>query len=875
MPEGTGRGTPSPPSAGPSGGIFRVLTCARAYTVFGTRSSSPPAEPDGSMRVFAFRLAGVFLFVALAASADAQVWGEIAGRVTEAGGGGVPGASVVVEGTSFGTNTDAEGRYSFRITEGTYPIRVSFVGYGIVRDTVVVGRGATTRFDAVLSQAVGDLGDVAVEGDAVPQDVGVSRIDPRVVRDMPMPVADAMRGVKTEIGVSSSNELSNSFSVRGGSYDENQFFIDGFEVYRPLRISQGEQEGLGLINGDLTSRMTLYAGGFPVRYGGKLASVLDATYAAPEGVPSGTAYVSTLDAGVQVGGQVGERLGLAVAARSARPQRFFAGQELEGSYDPEFRDGQGVLDWQIAPAHTLRALGLYARHRFRLAPRQQQTTFGIYPNLVQTVATDYAGIEEDGYDIAFGGLLLTSQLGSNASAEHRVSVFSIDEFETYDVTSRTSLYRLQQRPEGSQTDLDRFLEGQTVQQDVAANSIQQAVWTAQGRYLARLGQHGVEAGWQARTLRFDDQIDELSTITGQGDGGVTVSLPARELVADTTFASWQGSVWAEDAVTLGRLTVTPGLRADYFAYNDELTLSPRLTARYAVSPQTSVSAATGIYHQAPTYRELRGDPDPGVSAFQTLDGDIRSPRAVQAVVGLNHFFTSRRFALRAEAYVKRYTDLISYDVENVRVVYSAENDSEGYAAGADVQLRGELVPGRESWITYGFLYTKERFYTPEATDIQTLDRFAARGGGDWIPRPTDRRHNLSIFVQDYIPGNDTWTLHIRTLYGSGIPTTPPARDVERSNTSLSVFDEGQRNVIRLPRYFRFDLGATKKLQLANLPTGAPLDLLATVEVLNVFDQTNAVAYSWVEQFSGDKRLYTAVPTRLTPRTLNVRFRVDF
>ena len=825
------------------------------------------------MRARLLPLAG--LLALLATPASAQVWGEISGRVTEADGGAIAGASVLVEGTSFGTNTGGDGRYGFRIPEGTYPVRVSFVGYTTVRDTLVVRRGATTTFDARLTSAVGDLGDVAVEGQAVPQDVGVSRIDPRTVRDMPLPVTDAIRGVKTELGVSSSNELSNSFSVRGGSYDENQFFIDGFEIYRPLRISQGEQEGLGLINGDLTSRMTLFAGGFPVRYGGKLASVLDATYTAPEGVPSGTAYASTLDAGVQVGGRLSERIGLAVAARSARPQRFFAGQELDGAYDPDFRDIQGVVDVQIAPAHTLRALGLYARHRFRLAPRQQETTFGIYPNLVQTVARDFEGIEEDGYDIAFGGLLLTSQLGPNASAEHRVSVFTLDEFETYDVTSRTSLYRRQQRPEGSQADLDRLLEGQTLQRDVASNDIQQLILTAQGRYLARLGEHTVEAGWQARTLRFDDQIDEQTTFSGQGDDGEPVTLPARVLVADTTFASWQGSVWAEDAIPLGRLTLTPGLRADYFAYNDELTLSPRLTARYRLSPQTSFSAATGLYHQAPTYRELRGDPVPGVSAFRTLDGDIRSPRAIQAVVGLDHFFTSRRVALRAEAYVKQYTDLISYDVENVRVVYSAENDSEGYAAGADLQLRGELVPGRESWINYGFLFTQERFYTPGATDEQTLARFAAQGGGDWIRRPTDRRHNLSIFIQDYVPGDDTWTLHIRTLYGSGLPTTAPGRDEDRSIDAITVFNEGPRNRSELPSYFRFDLGATKTLRLADLATGDPLELLATVEVLNLFDQTNAVAYSWVEQFSGDSRIYTAVPTRLTPRTLNVRFRVDF
>ena len=838
------------------------------------------------MRVALWCLLGALLVVA--PTAAAQVWGEIAGRVTEATtGDGVPGASVLVTGTSFGTNTAADGRYAFRIPEGTYPVQVSFVGYATVRDTVVVRRGQTTRYDAVLAQTDQDLGEVAVEGSAE-RGVGVSRIDPRTARDLPTPVADAIRSVKVELGVTSSNELSNAYSVRGGSYDENQIFIDGFEVYRPLRISQGEQEGLGLVNGDLASRLTLFAGGFPVRYGGKLASVLDATYDAPGGAVTGTAYSSTLDAGAAVQGAISDGVGVAVAARSARPQRFFAGQELDGAYDPDFRDVQGVAEARLSESQTLRLLGLYARHRFRLAPQQRETTFGIFPNIVRTVAIDFEGVEEDGYDIGFGGALLTSRFGESAVAEHRLSVFTTDEFETFDIASRSSFFRRETAPDRPQDDLDRIREGQVTQGDVADNRISQTVYTAQGRYLARLGRHGLEAGWQARALQFSDAIRERTTISGRARDGSEVTATSRELTGGEALDSWQGALWVEDALRIGdRLTVTPGLRADYFAYNDELTLSPRLAAVYAAGPQTTVAASAGVYHQAPTYRELRGDPAPADNVISPLDGDIASPRAVQAVVGLEHFFTSRRLGLRAEAYVKRFEDLISYDLENVRVVYSAENDSEGYAAGADVQLRGELVPGLESWVNYGFLVTEERFYAPDLDGLtdaeaeQATARFEARGGGDWVRRPTDRRHNLSVFVQDYVPGDDTWTLHVRTLFGSGIPVTAPARDPDRSDAlpgefnEVSIFTDGLRSGVDLPAYFRFDLGATKELRLGTVPTGAPLMLRATVEVLNLFDQTNTIAYSWVEQVDEGRRTFTAVPTRLTPRTLNVRFRFNF
>lgn len=832
------------------------------------------------------------LLVALAAlfcavPARAQVWGEIAGRVTERGTGlGVPGATVVVEGTNFGSAADVEGRYSFRIPDGRYGLRITAVGFETARDSAVVRRGQTTTVNASLRAVEIEGTGAVVEGQAE-QGVGVTAINPQVAQSIPVPMADITQSVKSELGVTSNNELSNAFSVRGGSYDENQFFIDGFEVYRPLRIGQGEQEGLGLINGDLTDRLTLFAGGFPARYGGKLAAVLDATYARPEGAFVGTTYASTLDAGAQASGQIGRGVGLAVAARSARPQRFFAGQELEGSYDPDFRDVQGVLDARLSANHSVRLDGLYARHRFRLAPQQRETTFGIFPNLVRTVAIDFEGVEEDGYDIAFGGLLLSSTLG-RVRAEHRLSVFSTDEFEGFDVRSRTSLFRRQTRPEGSQADLDRLLEGTTQQRDVADNSIRQTVLTAGGRYLLDSGRrHGVEVGWQARGLRFTDRLLEFTTFVGRNAAGNPDTVLARNLNDTAILNTAQGALWVEDAIDVlaepGRLRLVPGLRADYFEYNSELTLSPRLGAILRQSPNVTWSAGLGVYHQAPTYRELRGDPAPGDSIGGLLDGDIASQRAVQAVLGLTRFFPSRRLGLRVEGYYKRLTNLISYDVENIRVDYSGENDSEGYAGGFDVQLRGELVPGLESWVNYGFLLTRERFHTPDRADFgtdaagtadfgQAMTRFQSRGGGGYVRRPTDRRHNLTFFVQDNVPGDDTWTLHIRSLYGTGLPTTGQASTVI---SNVSVFQPGPRNQLELPSYIRFDLGATKRLRVGTAVSGGPLSMRATVEVLNVFNQSNTIAYSWVEQNNGGRRTFSAVPTRLTPRTLNVRVRLDF
>lgn len=814
--------------------------------------------------------------------AAAQVWGELTGRVTDAEAGEtIPGASVLVTGTNFGSATDAHGRYAFRIPEGRYAIRVSAVGFEPVTDSVTIGRGQTVTFNAALETATFAPGEAVVE-DRGEQGAGISTIDPATIRDMPTPVADALRSVKVQLGVTSNNELSNAYSVRGGSYAENQFFIDGFEVYRPLRARQGEQEGLGLVNGDLAEGLTLYAAGFPARYGGKLASVLNADYIDPEGDPTGTAYLSTLDAGAMVKtGLANDRVGVAVAARNARPRSFFGTQELKGDYDPNFFDVQGVATIRLAETHRIRAVGLRAGHRFRFAPTQRRTTFGIFPNLVRTVASEYDGTETDGYDVTFGGLRLTNRIGS-LLAEHAASGFQTEEFERYDVTSLTQLFRRERNPDNP-TEFDEIREGQAQQRDQADNRIRLTALTGQGRYRLFSGRAVHEVGWQARRLRFEDELLEFSRITGRDSMGTPVQVTVDSLSDAADLSAWQAAFWAEESIDAlperDRLVVTAGLRADYFDFNDEWTVSPRASALFRLNERTTLTAAGGIYYQAPTYRELRGEPAPGQSILGALNRDLESQRSVQGVLGVKHFLSASRITLRAEVYAKRLSNLISYSIENVRVVYSGENDSEGTAYGIDLQARGELIPGLESWVNYGFLVTDERFIEPEGysnpqTPQQRADSLAYvfAGAGDAVPRPTDRRHNLTVFVQDHIPGDDSWTVHVRALFGSGTPTTPPSVD-SRVN-GVAVFQPGRRNSVRYPSYRRFDMGVTKRIRIGSLGDDRPVNLMATAEVLNVFDMTNVISYTWTSD--GDEReFFQAVPTRLTPQTINVRLRVDF
>ncbi|MEM1041663.1 MAG: TonB-dependent receptor [Bacteroidota bacterium] len=822
----------------------------------------------------ALALLGLALSFA-AAPALAQNLGQIEGRVTQQSNGSpVPGANVVVDGTSFGTATEPDGTFALRLPTGTYVFRVSAVGFQARTDSVTIRKNETARLDVALEETDIEMEGVEVEAEEIPQDAGVYTLDPRTAEEIPSPLNDGLRAIKVLPGVTSNNETSYQYSVRGGGYNENLYYIDGFEVYTPFRTKQGEQEGLGIVNLDMTDRLTLYAGGFPARYGGKLSSALDVAYARPGGdgdnTVAGGAYASTLDAGGHLKlGLLGGRLGVALAARSARPEGFFGTQELKGEYDPEFADVQSTVTYRIAEGHEIQGLGLLLDHRFRLVPTTRRTFFGTFQDL-RSVSFGFDGLEEDGYTLGFGGVRVLNTITNALRVEHDVSYFDVEEFETLNIAGSVGLFRIDNPFEDPDDPTNLIQTGAASQRDTTNNNVRVSTLSGGGRYRLSAGRHAAELGWTARRFSFDDRLFEVSYLAGRAENGNPVEVPADSLSDQTSFSEEQVGVYLQDAVDVlaesGKLVVTGGVRADYFTFNDELTVSPRLSARYVWNPLTTVTAAAGVYHQAPTYRELRGEPifdSTTVGSNNiirgTLNRDIRSQRAIQFIGGVERFFPKVRFYGRAEAYYKALSNLITYDVENVRTVYSGENDADGYAFGFDLQLRGEFVPGLESWLNYGFLKTSEEFLRPTP------------GVSGSTPRPTDRRHNFALFVQDYVPNSTTWKAHLRALFGTGTPFTPPAPGEVVGGVQLQA--PGFRNSQRFPEYRRLDLGITKEATLAQrTPSGNPVRLELTGEVLNVFDMTNTISYSYVADARG---IWQRIPTRLTPRTVNVRMRLRF
>lgn len=803
----------------------------------------------------------LILVAFLSPEAVAQNWGRVSGIVIEEETGHpIVGANVVVAGTNFGTATGSDGRYLLNLPEGTYVLRITAIGYRAYQDTVRVHAGRTTTLDVSLETALFEMEGITVEEAPMSSDPGVYDLSPEDVRNIPSPFK-GFQSLKVLPGVATNNELSNQYSVRGGGFNENLIFINGFEVHMPFRPKQGEQEGLGLLNPDLASRITLYTGGFPARYGGKLSSALETQYLLPHGDSmSGSASLSLLDAGVSHRGAAGS-FGWNLGVRKARAQHFFNTQELKGEYRPDYTDVQGLLGYRLASGHEIEALGIWADHRFHLDPQSRKTYFGIInmspdePSDLRSFWVRYRGNERDGYRTRFAGVRLSNRLSSHLTIEHDLAHFSTDEEETFDISGTAVIYQVDPQDGNPETGDGHFPTGSASQEEVADNHIAVDTWTGRGRYRMTVGPHVVETGWYVRELDFSDRIREQTSISGKNTDGEFVRIVVDSLSDAAAVSTTQAGFYLQDAFDAGPLLVTGGVRSDYFDFNGEWTFSPRLSARYEAGARLVLTGSWGYYHQTPTYRELRGKPQPGETILGALNRAIRAQRSIQYVAGAEYFIPSRRLHIRGEAFYKDLDRLISYDIQNVRVLYSGENDARGSAYGLDLRVRGELVPGLQSWLNYSYLNSKEYFlagFEDEYTEGQ-------------MPRPSDQRHTVSLFVQDYIPGDPTWKVHMRGLFGSGLPYTPPVPGPKVGIYEAQV--PGPRNSGRYPEYRRVDMGITKLIDF-----GASVGLELTAELLNVFDMTNTVAFSWVPN---DEGIWQRIPTRLTPRTFNLRARLDF
>ena len=826
----------------------------------------------------------------MSASLLAQV-AMINGKVTDQDNQPVELVNVSIFGYPGGTSTAADGSYSLQIPAAKQlKIIYSFIGYKTDTALVKVNAGEKLRVNRTIFSMATELTSVVVE-DRTMRSTNLTRIDPRTVNALPTAAGGIEALIKTMPGVVSNNELSSQYSVRGGNFDENLVYVNDIEIYRPFLVRSGQQEGLSFLNSDLVSSLLFSAGGFEARYGDKLSSVLDIKYKHPTKFAA-SATASLLGASAHIEGATkNKKFTYLAGARYKTNQYLLNSLETQGSYRPVFLDVQSLFTYQLSKKVEVAVLGYLSSNNYTLIPESRNTKFGTYFTPLQ-LTMYFDGRETDKYDSRMGAITITHKPNNDLLIKWISSVYSSRETESFDIQAAYRIAELEvERDKNDSIDITAT-KGEGGYFNHARNKLDMTVMNFENRYSYSKGNSFALWGIKYQHEIIDDRINEWQRVDsafysvpthfgtpGQA-GNLTDFVLNYHLRTDTAFSSNRYSAFAQNTWTFDgdstEMALNAGVRFQYWDFNRQLIVSPRVSLSYKPNWEKDIllRVSAGYYYQPPFYRELRN-----------LEGEInpnlRAQKSLQFVAGSDWNFIAwgRPFKFVSELYYKHLTDLVPYQVDNVRIQYLGINGSKGYAYGIDFKVNGDFVKGAESWATLSYMKTSEDLYNDfyieyynaagEAIhkgiteDIVPVDSATIYPG--YIPRPTDQRITFGFFFQDFLPMDPTFKMNIGLYFGSGLPTGSP-------NSPLFTHTH------RLPPYRRVDIGLSKQFigSEASQPKKGFFkgfkSLWVTAEILNLLQVDNTISYTWVKDFNGN--MY-GVPNYLTPRQINIKIGAEF
>ena len=664
--------------------------------------------------------------------------------------------------------------------------------------------------------------------------------------------------------------MSSQYSVRGGNFDENLVYVNGIEVYRPFLVRSGQQEGLSFINPDLVGSILFSAGGFDAKYGDKMSSVLDIKYKKPKKFAA-SLNLSLLGGSAHFEGRSkNNRFSFITGIRRKTTQYVLGSLDTKAEYKPIFTDVQTFLKYDINSKWDLSFLGNISNNIYRMVPQKRDTEFGTL-NEALKLTIFFDGQEIDEYNTFFGALSSSYHPNERIDLRFTASTFSTFEQENFDIMGQYWLYQLDNSL-GSENFGDvKYNRGVGTYINHARNSLNANVMNLQhgGKYNIEDGE--IRWGLRFQKEEIEDKISEWNLIDSAGFAlphtpdsvGYTnpnlqpaLIVSVNDLLKDNIqLSSYRNSGYIQFSKDIGNFSITSGIRGNYWTFNEEFILSPRLTLAYIPNWEKDVvfRGSTGIYYQPAFYKELKG-----------LDGkinrDLKSQKSTHFILGADYLFYAwgRPFKWVSELYYKQLENLIPYKVDNVRIRYLPFESSNGYATGLDMKINGEFVPGIESWASLSIMKTEEDIVGDYVEDVTGNSIEAG-----YIPRPTDQRVNFSLYFQDYIPRNPSYKMHLNLVYGTGLTFGPPK-------------SEKNEDVLRIPAYRRVDVGFSKQLvKNSEKQSGffKHFDAIwLSLEVFNLLQINNTVSYLWVSDVSG--RQYAA-PNYLTARQINTKLILSF
>lgn len=776
-------------------------------------------------------------------TASAQTF-TLQGRVTDENNEPIEFASVSCLKQGKMTMTSIKGEYSMQLhSADSVVIKFSMIGYKAKTRILRRPRGKQT-LQIVLHSDENQLGEVTVTGKKI-ETGQMEDISKDHLKSLPSASGNAVEElIQSQAGVSTHSELSSQYNVRGGSFDENSVYIDNVEIYRPFLVRSGQQEGISVINPDMVEKISFSTGGYEARYGDKMSSALNIKYRKPKKFEA-TASASMLGASAFIGVS-NKKVSWSNGFRYKTTKHLLGSMDTKGEYSPTFIDYQTYLTYTPNKRWEIKLLGNISDNHYNFTPEDRETKFGTMEN-VKAFQVYFDGQEKDVFRTFFGAVGITRNFGEKTSLSLIASAFNTREQEKYDIQGQYWL---------TQTETSENLGVGTYFQH-ARNYLKAHVESAKLLFKTKYKKHDIEGAFTFKKEKITENSVEYEmrdssnySIPHTGkDLYMIYSMRAKNVLDANRIEAYVQDAFrftSNNEKTL--YTLNYGVRLSHWSYTKETIVSPRVSLGIipAFNENITMRFATGLYYQAPFFKELRDTTTQNGITYASLNSKAKSQRSIHFIAGFDYRFrmNNRSFKFTAEAYYKALGNLVPYSVNNVKVVYYGSNESSGHAAGIDLKLYGEFVPGTDSWLSLSLMNTSMKL------------------NGKSIPLPTDQRYAINMFFTDYFPGTDRWKMSLKLALADGLPFSAPHQELES-------------NVFRAPAYKRADIGLSyrllnnegkqrKHIQLRNVWLGA--------ECLNLFGINNVNSYYWITDVTGGQY---AVPNYLTGRQINFRVTVDF
>jgi len=783
---------------------------------------------------------------------------RISGYVLDEQNHGVEMANVYLENTTRGARTTKKGFYDVNLSIPDSAILVfSSLGYKSIKKTIYPSK-EPIQISVTLYSLDNQINQVNVLGQRR-QTTTLDLLDNSKLRLMPNTSGGIESSLIAFTGVRSNNELSSQYNVRGGSFDENMVYVNGIEVYRPLLVKSGEQEGLSFVNPDMVKNLMFSAGGFDAKYGDKMSSVLDIEYKKPLRFEANTT-MSLLGSSVFVGTS-NKKFSQMHGLRYKTAQYLLGSLDTKGEYKPQFFDYQTYLTYQLSPKLDISFLGNVSQNSYQFVPKERETNFGTI-NQPLNLTIYFEGQEKDLFQTVFGAATVNYKPNVNTKLSLMTSAFSTKENITSDIGGEYILSEIDVDPITSEGKPGETLAVGKYQQH-NRNSLNAVVYNLSHFGESELESHKLKWGVTIQNEVITDKINEWEWRDSSG-----YSLPYSKkqlnlfynLKSSNNISSLRNTAYLQDTyrweTDFGKYSFTGGVRSNYWTFTKELLLSPRISISLLPKwkKEFSFRFASGLYYQAPFYKELRDTSmDASRNVTMSLNNNLKAQRTLHFLLGGDHYFSSfgRPFKFTTETYLKFGDRIISYVVDNVNIRYSGENDAESYTAGVDFKLSGELVAGAESWINFSLMNSKINFINDNH---------------GWVDSPTEQRYAFSFLFQDYLPSNPKFKGQLKVIWSDGLPFGAP-------NSAPYL-----RTISRATPYRRVDLGLSRIIISSSDKPSQNMfikhikNAWIGFEVLNLFEISNVNSFYWITHVNKQQ---LPAPNYLTERMFNLKLIVDF